>query len=271
MNASLPATDALARLVATLDRHDRLAVAVSGGVDSMTLAHVAWRFARARVTMYHATGPAVPAAARGRVATHATRHGWPLVLLDAGELGDARYRANPVDRCYWCKSKLYARIREATADPIASGTNRDDLDDFRPGLRAAAERGVVHPYVEAGIEKASVYALAASLGLDDLERLPAQPCLASRVETGIAIAAEDLAFIDAVETRLAARLGREAVLRCRVTHAGIVIELAAAHDAAAAGIARDIGADACAMAGRVFAGVRAYARGAAFLRQAADD
>jgi len=271
MNASLPATDVLARLVAALDRHHRLAVAISGGVDSMTLAHVAWRFSRARITAYHATGPAVPAAVRGRVEAHAARHGWPLVLLDAGEQADARYRANPVDRCYYCKSNLYARIREATPDAIASGTNRDDLDDFRPGLRAAAERDVVHPYVEAGIDKAQVYALAASLGLDDLERLPAQPCLASRVETGIAIAADDLAFIDAVETRLAARLGREAVLRCRVTHAGIAIELAAADDPEAAGIARDIGAEACRSERRVFAGVRRYARGAAFLRQRADD
>jgi len=271
MNAALPANDVLARLVATLDRHDRIAVAVSGGVDSMTLAHVAWRHSRTQATMYHATGPAVPAAARERVEAHAVRHAWPLVLLDAGELGDARYRANPVDRCYYCKTNLYSRIREATPDPIASGTNRDDLDDFRPGLRAAAERGVVHPYVEAGIGKADVYALAASLGQDDLERLPAQPCLASRVETGIAIAREDLAFIDAVETRLAARLGREAVLRCRVTHAGIVIELAAAHDPAAEGIAREIGAEACRGESRVFAGVRPYARGAAFLRRAADD
>jgi len=270
MNATLPATDVLARLVAALDRHDRLAVAISGGVDSMTLAHVAWRFSRARITTYHATGPAVPAAARQRVEAHAARHGWPLVLLDAGEQGDARYRANPVDRCYYCKTNLYARIREATADPIASGTNRDDLDDFRPGLRAAAERDVVHPYVEAGIGKAGVYALAGDLDLGDLERLPAQPCLASRVETGIAIAPEDLAFIEAVETGLAARLGRDAVLRCRVTHAGIVIELAAGHDAAAARIARDIGAEACRLEGRAFAGVRPYARGAAFLRKTAD-
>lgn len=271
MNAVLPASDLLARLVAALDRHDRLAIAVSGGVDSMTLAHVAFRHARTRTAMYHATGPAVPAAARERVDAHAGRHGWPLVLLDAGEQADARYRANPVDRCYWCKSNLYARIREATPDPIASGTNRDDLDDFRPGLRAAAERDVVHPYVEAGLGKADVYAIAATLRLDDLERLPAQPCLASRVETGIAIAAEDLAFVDAVEAQLAARLGREAVLRCRVTRAGIVIELADAHDARAAAIARHIGAGLCERDGRAFAGVRPYARGSAFLRNAADD
>jgi len=199
MNAALPIGDVLARLVATLDRHDRLAIAVSGGVDSMTLAHVAWRCSRSRATMVHATGPAVPAAARRRVEAHAASNGWPLVLLDAGEQRDERYRANPVDRCYYCKSNLYARIREATPDPIASGTNLDDLDDFRPGLRAAAERDVVHPYVEAAIDKADVYALAATLGLHDLERLPAQPCLASRVETGIAIAQEDLAFIDAVD------------------------------------------------------------------------
>ena len=270
MNAPLRANETLARLVAALDRHERLAVAVSGGVDSMTLAHVAWRFAKARTTMYHAIGPAVPAAARGRVESHAARHGWPLTLLDAGEQRDPRYRANPVDRCYYCKTNLYARIREATADTIASGTNRDDLDDFRPGLRAAAERDVVHPYVEAGIDKAAIYALAAELDLDDLERLPAQPCLASRVETGVAIAADDLAFIDRVETRLAEAFGREAVVRCRVTQRGIVIELSPALKAENEAIAQRIGIEACHREGRTFAGVRAYARGAAFLRKAID-
>ncbi len=270
-HAALRGDDVLARLVASLDAHARLAVAVSGGVDSMTLAHAAWRCSRTATTMYHATGPAVPAAARARVEAHATAHGWPLVLLDAGEQADGRYRANPVDRCYYCKTNLYARIREATPDAIASGTNRDDLDDFRPGLRAAAERGVVHPYVEAGIAKADVYALAAKFGLTDLERLPAQPCLASRVETGIAIAPSDLAFIDAVETRLAARLGQETVLRCRVTHKGIVIELSSTRDATATALAHDIGAEACQTEGRSFAGVRPYARGAAFLRNVGDD
>ena len=268
---SLTVNATLARLVAILDRHDRLAIAVSGGVDSMTLAHVAWRHSRTRATMYHATGPAVPAAARGRVEAHAARHGWPLVLLDAGEQADARYRANPVDRCYYCKSNLYARIGELTAETIASGTNCDDLADFRPGLRAADEHNVVHPYVEAALAKAHVYALAAALGLDDLERLPAQPCLASRVETGIAIAPEDLAFIDTVESRLATHLGREAVLRCRVTHAGVVIEVGAAGDPGCAEQAAAIGRAACTAAGRTFAGVRPYARGAAFLHQVSHD
>ncbi len=267
MSTALPASADLARLVAVLDRHERLAIAVSGGVDSMTLAHVAWRHARPRTTMYHATGPAVPAAARGRVEAHAARHGWPLVLLDAGEQADARYRANPVDRCYYCKSNLYARIAGMTAETIASGTNCDDLHDFRPGLRAAGEHDVVHPYVEAGFAKAQVYALATLLDLDDLERLPAQPCLASRVETGIAIAADDLAFIDAVETRLAQRIGPGAVLRCRVTHAGIVIEVGAASHADCKEQAAAIGRDACLAAGRTFMGVRPYARGAAFLHQ----
>jgi len=257
----------LARLVAVLDRHPRLAIAVSGGVDSMTLAHLAMRHSRTQATLYHATSPAVPASARERVEAHAARHGWPLVVIDAAELADARYRANPIDRCYYCKTNLYERIAHATADPIASGTNRDDLTDFRPGLRAAAERNVVHPYVEAGVGKSDIYQLASSLGLADLERLPAQPCLASRVETGIAIDAADLAFIDSVEARLAAAFGRESTVRCRVTHLGIVIELAAANDPACEAAAREIGQAACRSAGRAFAGVRPYARGAAFLHK----
>ena len=269
MNAPVHAGAALAALVEVLDGYPRLAIAVSGGVDSMTLAHVAHRHSRSQATMMHAAGPAVPAAARLRVEDHAARNGWALTVLDAGELADARYRANPVDRCYYCKTNLYDRIREHTADTIASGTNTDDLSDFRPGLKAATEHRVVHPYVEAGLDKAAVYAIAASLGLTDLERLPAQPCLASRVETGIAIDADDLAFVDAVESQLAAQLPQGAVIRCRVTHAGVAIELGDASSEART-IAEMIGRSACADAGRTFAGVRRYARGAAFLHDRRD-
>jgi uncharacterized protein len=261
---------ALDALVRVLDAYPRLAIAVSGGVDSMTLAHVAHRVSRTDATMVHACGPAVPASARARVEAHAATQRWRLRLLDAGELDDPRYRANPVDRCYYCKTNLYGRVRAAVGGTIASGTNVDDLDDYRPGLRAAREHDVVHPYVEAGIDKATVYAIAASLGLHDLERLPAQPCLASRVETGIPIASDDLAFIDLVEARLAAALGRDAVVRCRVTHGGVVVELGTFTPAAVA-TARTIAQGVCEERGRHFADVRAYRRGAAFLLDAADD
>jgi len=253
------------RIVAALDRHARVAIAVSGGVDSMTLAHIAARDSRTAATMYHAASPAVPVSARERVEAHAARHGWQLVVVDAQELADSRYRANPIDRCYYCKTNLYDRIAGVTSDTIASGTNCDDLSDFRPGLRAAQERDVVHPYVEAGATKRDIYELAQALGLTDVARLPAQPCLASRVETGIAIDPSDLAFVDTVEAKLASELGDAAIVRCRVTHRGIVIEVG---DESRSDDARAIGLRACADAGRTFAGVRPYARGAAFLHKA---
>jgi uncharacterized protein len=250
--------------MAALDRHGSLALAVSGGQDSMTLAHVAHRFAATRPVMFHAVSPAVPESARARLERHAVAHGWELVLLDAGELADPRYVANPVNRCYFCKSNLYDRIRAATDATIASGTNTDDLGDFRPGLTAAAERDVIHPYVEAGIGKAGIALLARALGLDDLAALPAQPCLASRIETGLPVTAEDLRFIGMVEAELAGLLGTTAVLRCRVTHGGTVIELDPALLARSPEVEAAARA-ACAAAGRAFSGVRPYRRGAAFL------
>ncbi len=152
---------ALARLDEALgvaEESARWTFAVSGGVDSMTLATLAHRRLDTVPRMVHATSPAVPSEARRRVERHASAEGWALEVIDAGEFADADYRANPVNRCYFCKSRLYgsidAVIRAAGGGLVASGTNRDDLGDFRPGLRAAEEKGVRHPFVEAGIGKA---------------------------------------------------------------------------------------------------------------------
>lgn len=259
----------LVRLVAELDRHETLAIAVSGGIDSMLLAYIAHRHARTDATAVHAPSAAVPAAATARVEAYAKREGWRMRSVDAGELADGRYRANPVDRCYFCKTNLYSRIRAVTALPIASGTNEDDLGDYRPGLAAAREHDVVHPYVEAGIGKAEIYRIARALGLDDLSALPAQPCLASRIETGIGVDVEALGFIHAVELALAAVLPQGASLRCRITASGVWVECdPLPEDAALARIATQAGAI-TAEHGRVFAGVRRYRRGSAFLHTAA--
>jgi pyridinium-3,5-biscarboxylic acid mononucleotide sulfurtransferase len=248
-------------LATVLDGYPRLAIAVSGGVDSMTLAHAAHR-RLPDVTMIHAVSPAVPPLATARVRTHAEHWGWRLVVTGAGEFDDPRYRANPVDRCYFCKTNLYARIAGVTDTPIASGANLDDLADYRPGLTAAAEHGVIHPYVLAGMDKAAVRTLARDYGLDDLSELPAQPCLSSRVETGLAIRAEDLAFIDRMERLLAPHLPPGTDIRCRVTHGGIVVEASAA-------LADDRAArDLCAAEGRAFLGLKPYRRGSAFLHVA---
>lgn len=259
---------AATRLDDVLAAYPALFIAVSGGVDSMTLAHAATRaLGRERVRLCHAVSPAVPAAATERVRDHAERHGWRLEILDAGEFADPDYLRNPVNRCYFCKSNLYDRIRAVSkGGTIASGANLDDLGDYRPGLAAAAERDICHPFVEAGFAKVDVRALARQFALYDLSELPAQPCLASRIETGIAVNADDLGFIEATETALA-RLAPGATLRCRIVRGGVRLEIGdrIAGDALLrAAIAHRMRVM-CRDAGRVLVDVTAYQKGSAFL------
>jgi uncharacterized protein len=197
------------------------------------------------------------------VRARAALEGWDLIMTGTGEFEDARYRDNPVNRCYFCKTNLYARIRDLTPHAIASGANTDDLGDYRPGLLAAAEHRVVHPYIEAGMSKRDIRALARGLGLEEVAALPAQPCLASRIETGIAIDADDLALVDRIETALAAEAPAGATLRCRITKAGVVLELGEGVPDLS-----PVAAGLCAEAGRTFLGARPYRRGAMFVREA---
>ena len=264
------ADDAAGTLARILDGFGTAAIAVSGGVDSTTLAGLAHRVLGRRATMMHAVSPAVPPEATRRVRDLAAGEGWQLQVLDAGEFADPRYRANPADRCFYCKTNLYAGIAAATRAQILSGTNRDDLSDWRPGLKAAAEHGVRHPYVEAGIDKQGVRALARALGLGAVAELPASPCLSSRVETGIAIDPAELALVHAVETLLAERLGATTTLRCRIRRGGLSVELDPAVldalcDDARAGIATAIAALPGGDRPLAFA---PYRMGSAFLRPA---
>ncbi len=206
-----------------------VAVAVSGGVDSTTLAAVAHRRLDGGAEMWHAVSPAVPAEATARVRALAAREGWDLHTVDAGEFADEDYLANPVDRCFYCKTNLYATIARHTGRTIVSGANLDDLGDYRPGMNAAADHGVRHPYVEAGIGKGCVRAIAAALGLGELARLPASPCLSSRIETGLRVDAATLDLVHGVETLVSRWLAERDLLpgavRCRIRRDGIAVEL----------------------------------------------
>lgn len=217
-------TDRLAALVVWLRDLDSAAIAVSGGVDSMTLATVAHRTRHTATTMFHAVSPAVPPEATARVRHYADSEGWDLQVFDAGEFGDANYLTNPVNRCFHCKTHLYGAIAARTTATLLSGTNTDDLGDFRPGLAAARTFGVRHPFVEVGIDKAAIRLMSAEFGLPDVAQLPAAPCLASRVETGLAIVPADLTAVNRVEHALRQLLSPE-VVRCRLRADRVEVEL----------------------------------------------
>lgn len=268
--AQHPATQHLEQLLQ--DRPGPLYIALSGGIDSLALMTVAARVRSQHTEAVHAVSEAVPPEATDRCRQLADRFGWRLTVLDAGEFNDPRYIDNPVNRCYYCKSNLFERIAEQidiTGATIATGTNKDDLGDYRPGLIAASENAVWQPYAEAEIDKPMIREIARTEQLGELAELPAQPCLSSRVETGIAINARDLLFVHRVERRLAVELG-EGDIRCRITAAGVVAQLpaqtAAFSDSAVHAKLDQLLTALCASDNRHFARIEPYRMGSAFLR-----
>lgn len=193
------------KLKHALARLESLIVAFSGGVDSALVLRVAHDVLGANVLAVTADSPAVPrremAAARRIARSIGARHR----VLSTTELEDRNYAANPVNRCYFCKSELYSRLAEVAKREniryIANGTNVDDLGDYRPGLQAAAEYQVVSPLKDAGFSKADVRELAKRLGLEIWDK-PASPCLASRIPYGQPVTREKLAAVERAEAYL---------------------------------------------------------------------
>ncbi len=197
----------------------RVGVAFSGGVDSAFVLKVSVdTLGTSNVLAVTGHSPSVPDAdladARRLVAAFGVEH----ILVDPGEFENATYLANPTDRCFHCKDALYTRIAtllsERGAWVIVSGTNADDLSDFRPGLAAAKAHSVREPCAEAGLTKTDIRDLSSELGLPTSTK-PASPCLSSRVPYGEAITPEKLKMIERAEVFLREEMG---IRECRVRH-----------------------------------------------------
>ena len=177
-------------------------VAFSGGVDSSLVAALAARALGRRALAVTAVSPALAQGELAGARSVAEGVGVAHETVTTAELRREGYRRNDRDRCYHCKTELYevlgALARRRGYAALLSGANADDLGDWRPGLRAAAEHGVVHPLVEAGAGKAEVRALAERLGVPSARKL-ASPCLASRVPYGTPVDPATLRRIDAAE------------------------------------------------------------------------
>ena len=206
MEPSVEDGNRLARKVRNLEARLRdmgpTLVAFSGGVDSSYLLAVAAKVLGNDVVALMTVSPSTPPHDARQATDVATRLGVSLVTIQHNELDIAEYAANPLNRCYYCKTSLYEVCRHEAArrglTTIADGVNLDDLADYRPGLHSAQEHGVRHPLVEAKLTKDDVRHASRILGLPTWDK-PASPCLSSRIPYGTHITATMLSGIAQAE------------------------------------------------------------------------
>lgn len=208
----------LSQLEARLQSLGRVLLGFSGGVDSTLLAVVGARvLTPARFRAVIGRSESYPEVQYQSALRLAAEFGIPLTELDTHELDDPTYRANSPDRCYACKRELWGQLGVLALaegfDTIIDGTNADDLDEHRPGLRAAAERAVRSPLAELGWTKDDVRSAARALSLPIWDA-PAAPCLSSRIQYGIEVTPARLRQVEDAEAWLRA-LGVTGDLRVR--------------------------------------------------------
>ncbi len=222
----------IAELRRHLDELGQAVVCFSGGVDSGYLLAEAVSVLGSEATALTAVSPSLAPEERDAAADIGRRLGARHLLIDTDELDDARYRANPVNRCYFCKVEVYgqavAAARRLGIAHVLDGFNRDDRGDHRPGRQAAREQGVGSPLDELGFTKADIREAARRLGLAIWDK-PALACLSSRFPYGTEITPARLQRI-ATSERILRELGFEV---CRVRYHGATARIEVEPDAIA--------------------------------------
>ena len=212
--AALVAKDAALR--ERLRSAGRVLIAFSGGVDSSYLAWVASDTLGADALAVTAVSPSYPESHRRMAEDVVERFAIEHRFVDTHEMDSDAYRANNPDRCYHCKSELFevlGKVRDQLGfDAVAYGINTDDTGDFRPGHRAAAEQGVLSPFLDVALSKAEIRALSRAAGLPTAD-LPSSACLSSRLPYGTAVTPERLRQVEQGEERLRALGFRQVRLR----------------------------------------------------------
>jgi pyridinium-3,5-biscarboxylic acid mononucleotide sulfurtransferase len=201
MTEVTPETEAKEQALGALFRAmGSVLVAYSGGVDSSYVAFIASAELGARALCVTGDSPSLAAHQRTQAVETAARFNFRQEIIQTAEMQDARYTANAGDRCYFCKTELYDKLKpraEACGFQfVVDGSTTDDLGDYRPGRRAAAEHGVRSPLIEVGLSKREVRALSRRAGLPTWNA-PASPCLSSRIAYGTPVT---IARLRTVET-----------------------------------------------------------------------
>jgi uncharacterized protein len=190
------------RLLSLLQSYRQVVVALSGGVDSSVVAAAAHRARLELAIAVTADSPSVPRWQLETARTIAAEIGIEHHILPTGEADRQEYRRNDNQRCFFCKQTLYWSLAAFTCRypnmTILSGTNADDLGDYRPGIEAGNQSGVVTPLADLGLGKSQVRAIASHFGLSNRD-LPASPCLASRIAYAVEVTPERLRQIERAE------------------------------------------------------------------------
>jgi uncharacterized protein len=196
--------DKEAALQANLAALGSVLVAYSGGVDSAYLAYVAHRTLGDRAVAVTADSPSYPERHRQLAIRIAREFGLRHEIIRTHELERPEYRANPSNRCYYCKHELYTHLSHLAADRgavIVDGNNADDRGDYRPGRQAAREFGVRSPLDEVNLTKQEIRDLSRAAGLPTWDE-PASACLSSRIPYDHEVTDEKLRQIEQAEQAL---------------------------------------------------------------------